>query len=183
VTPLRRSAIAAVLSAMACAAPAAVVDVSPTGFVVHHEAVVDAPPADVYRALTNVGRWWNPAHSHSKNAANLSIDARPGGCFCEKLAGGGGAEHMRVAIAKPGEVLRMVGALGPLQESGLAGSMTWTLAPAGASTKPEVVYSVGGYFRGGFDQIAPAVDSVVGEQLGRLERFVETGKPAEEPRH
>jgi hypothetical protein len=75
VTPLRRSAIAAVLAAMACGAPAAVVDVSPTGFVVHHEAVVDASPADAYRALTNVGKWWNPAHSHSKNAVETGKPA------------------------------------------------------------------------------------------------------------
>jgi uncharacterized protein YndB with AHSA1/START domain len=176
---LRCSAIAAVLFAIACAATAAVVDVSPTGFVVRHEAVVDASPTEVYRALTNVAKWWNPAHSHSKNAANLSIDARPGGCFCEKLPDGGGAEHMRVVIAKPGERLRLIGALGPLQESGLAGSMTWSLAPARNSTKVELVYSVGGYFRGGFDKIAPAVDSVVGEQLARLERSVETGSPEE----
>jgi uncharacterized protein YndB with AHSA1/START domain len=176
--PVTSAALLALLF-LAASSRAAVVDVSPTGFVVRYEAVVDASPADVYRALTNVAKWWNSAHSHSKNAANLSIDARPGGCFCEKLPDGGGAEHMRVVIAKPGEVLRMTGTLGPLQESGLAGSMTWRLAPAGKSTKVELVYSVGGYFRGGFEKIAPAVDSVVGEQLARVERFVETGSPDE----
>lgn len=31
---------------------------------------------------------------------------------------------------------------------------------------------------GGFDKIAPAVDAVLGEQLARLESFVETGKPS-----
>ena len=31
--------------------------------------------------------------------------------------------------------------------------------------------------QGGFEKIAPAVDRVVGEQLGRLQTFIETGKP------
>ncbi len=42
----------------------------------------------------------------------------------------------------------------------------------------ELTYSVGGFIDGGFDKMAPAVDGVLGEQLERLKRFVETGKPA-----
>jgi uncharacterized protein YndB with AHSA1/START domain len=174
-----RSLFCAALVLVACSATAGVVDVSPSGFLVRHEAVVDATPDKVYRTLTaGVGSWWNPDHTRSGDSKNLSIDARPGGCFCEKLPDGGGAEHMRVVFASPRRVLRMVGALGPLQESGLAGSMTWTLTPQGSTTKVEITYSVGGYFRGGFEKIAPAVDGVVGEQLLRLEKFVETGSPS-----
>jgi len=32
---------------------------------------------------------------------------------------------------------------------------------------------------GGFERIAPAVDAVLGEQLGRLKLFIETGKPTQ----
>jgi uncharacterized protein YndB with AHSA1/START domain len=176
---LGRAAAGAFLAA-AGVARAAVVDVSATGFVVRHEATVAGSPANVYRLLTTrVGSWWHPDHTHSKDSKNLSIDPRPGGCFCERLPGGGGAEHMRVVIAAPGEVLRMTGALGPLQEWGLSGSMTWKLTARGSSTHVELSYAVGGFFGGGFEKIAPAVDGVVGDQLRRFSRFAATGDPTE----
>jgi hypothetical protein len=37
---------------------------------------------------------------------------------------------------------------------------------------------VGGYLRGGLGTIAAPVDSVLGQQLGRLKSYVETGEPA-----
>ena len=37
-----------------------------------------------------------------------------------------------------------------------------------------------GLARGGFDTIAPAVESVLNEQLNRLKLFAETGKPTSE---
>jgi hypothetical protein len=78
----------------------------------------------------------------------------------------------------PNKVLRLRGALGPLQAQGLAGSLTWRLVAAGAATKVDLTYSVGGYMQGGFDKMAPAVNFVLGEQLARLKSYVETGKPA-----
>jgi uncharacterized protein YndB with AHSA1/START domain len=184
VIPGERIAVAAGLLAVAfllIAAPARadVVETTAAGFLVRQEATIDSPPDKVYRALASeVGRWWNPEHTYSGDAANLSIDARPGGCFCEKLPDGGGVEHLTVAYIAPGKLLRLRGALGPLGGHGLAGSMTWSLAPAGTGTKVVLTYSVGGYMQGGFDKMAPAVSFVLGEQLGRLKSYVETGKPA-----
>ncbi|HEY6066142.1 MAG TPA: SRPBCC domain-containing protein [Thermoanaerobaculia bacterium] len=170
----KASVTAAVVLLVAASSPAAVVDVSPSGFLVRHELVVAATPEKLYRALTaGIAGWWNPMHTRSGDAKNLSIEPRAGGCFCEKLPGGGAAEHMRVVFVSPPRVLRMVGALGPLQESGLAASMTWTLTAEGTGTKVELTYSVGGYFRGGFEKIAPAVDAVLGDQLSRLGKFAE----------
>ena len=164
---------------IALPASAEVVETTAGGFLVRHEATIDAAPDKVYRALTgDVGKWWNSDHTYSGDATNLTIDARPGGCFCEKLPNGGGVEHMVVAYVAPGQVLRLRGALGPLQGSGLTGSMTWKLAPAASATRLELTYSVGGYMQGGFDKMAPAVNFVLGEQIGRLKAFVETGKPA-----
>ena len=162
-----------VLSAAAAATPAAVIDATPGGFVVQHEAGIQASPGKVYAALLQVGRWWNPQHTFSGRSANLSIDPRAGGCFCERLPSGGGVEHMRVVNVQPNKVLRLVGALGPLQGSGLAGSLTWTLTPSGAGTTLKLSYSVGGYMQGGLDKIAPAVDEVLTDQIGRLKRLVE----------
>ena len=174
----RRLVLTATLLCIAAAAHAEVADLGPTGFLTKHEFSTTATPADSYKAFaTEVTQWWNSSHTYSGSAANLSIDARPGGCFCEKLPDGGGAQHMTVAFLAPGKSVRLVGGLGPLGASGVAGSMTWKFTPAGTGTKVEVAYSVGGYMQGGFDKMAPAVDFVVGEQLGRLKNFIETGKP------
>jgi uncharacterized protein YndB with AHSA1/START domain len=139
---------------------------------------VKAPSAKVYDALIGqIGLWWNPEHTYSHDAKNLSIDPRPGGCFCEKLPNGGGIEHLRVVYIAPNETVRLSGALGPLQASGVAGSMTWKLTGAAENTHVQLSYSVGGFISGGFEKIAPAVEAMLREQLDRLRMFVETGKP------
>jgi uncharacterized protein YndB with AHSA1/START domain len=152
--------------------------VTPNGFLVKLEVSVNSPAAKVYDAMIGqVGSWWNPEHTYSHDAKNLSIDARPDGCFCEKLPNGGGIEHLRVIYVAPPQVVRFSGALGPLQASGVSGSMTWKLTGGGESTRLELSYSVGGFIQGGFDKIAPAVEAMLSEQLDRLKLFVETGKP------
>jgi len=152
--------------------------VTQDGFLVKFEVNVNAPAAKVYDALVGqVGSWWNPEHTYSHDAKNLSIDARPGGCFCEKLPNGGGIEHLRVVYIAPPQVVRFSGALGPLQASGIAGSMTWKLTGGPDNTRLDFSYSVGGFIPGGFEKIAPAVEGMLREQLDRLKLFVETGKP------
>lgn len=152
--------------------------VTPNGFLVKVEASINAPAAKVYEAMVGqVGSWWNPEHTYSHDAKNLSIDPHPEGCFCEKLPNGGGIEHLRVVYVSPPEVVRFSGALGPLQASGVAGSMTWKLTGGPDSTRLELSYSVGGFIPGGFEKIAPAVETMLREQVDRLKLFVETGKP------
>src|SRR5438874_13555312 len=129
-------------------------------FLVNLEVKANASVAKVYGALIGqVGSWWNPEHTYSHDAKNLSIDPRPDGCFCEKLPNGGGVEHLRVVYVAPREVLRLSGGLGPLQASGVAGSMTWKLTGDRDQTRIQLSYSVGGFVVGGFDRIAPAVES------------------------
>ena len=153
--------------------------VTPTGFLVKLEANISAPAAKVYEALIGqIGLWWNPEHTYSHDAKNLSIDPRPGGCFCEKLPNGGGVEHLRVVYIVPGEAVRFSGALGPLQASGLTGSLTWKLISGTDNTRLQLSYSVGGFIDGGFEKIAPAVENMLNDQLNRLKLFAETGKPA-----
>ena len=155
--------------------------VTSTGFLVNLEVKANASVAKVYRALIGqVGSWWDPEHTYSHDAKNLSIDPRPGGCFCEKLPNGGGVEHLRVVYVAPREVLRFSGGLGPLQASGIAGSMTWKLTSDRDQTRIQLSYSVGGFVVGGFDRIAPAVESMLNEQLNRLKLFAETGKTTSE---
>ena len=75
--------------------------------------------------------------------------------------------------------LRLFGGLGPMQFTGAAGHLGFTLKDAGGGkTQISVTYDVGGYARGGLaDRLAAPVDMVLGEQVKRLAKYVETGKP------
>jgi len=155
-----------------------VIESTAAGFLVRNTAAINAPTAKVYVALTDeIGGWWDPAHTFSHNARNLSLDAKPGGCFCERLPDGGGVQHMSVLYASPGKLLRLTGAIGPLQEAALTGTMTWNLLQAGGGTTVELIYTVGGFRAGGFRGIATVVDGVLRRQLARLKALVETGRP------
>ena len=153
-------------------------EITSNGFLVKFEVNVNAPAAKVYDALVGqIGSWWDSEHTYSGDAKNLTIDARPGGCFCEKLPNGGGIEHARVIYVSPREVLRLSGALGPLQASGVAGTLTWRLIDGTENTRIQLSYSVGGFIEGGFEKMAPLVENVLHQQLDRLKQFAETGKP------
>jgi uncharacterized protein YndB with AHSA1/START domain len=159
-----------------------VLEATPGGFALKTTVTIAAPRARVYDALVQaVGRWWDPEHTYSGDAANLSIDPRPGGCFCEKLAQQGAVQHGMVVLAIPAKTLRLAGAIGPLQESGVAGSLTLELAEREGATDVAMTYSVGGYRQGGLQALAPLVDTVLGTQLRRLKDFVEKGTPAPSP--
>jgi uncharacterized protein YndB with AHSA1/START domain len=156
----------------------AVVDASADGFTVRTTLAIRAAPAEVYRRLVrNVGDWWDPSHTFSGNAHNLSIEEKAAGCFCEKLPDGGGVRHMEVVYFAPGKTLRLSGALGPLQSIAAAGGMTIQLSAADGGTKLEVTYAVAGYVPAGMNTWAAPVDEVIEEQFGRLKKYVETGDP------
>jgi uncharacterized protein YndB with AHSA1/START domain len=165
------------LSLVAAPASAKVVSASPQGFALSETATVAASPADVYRTLVDIASWWDGAHSYSGDAANITIDARPGGCWCEKVSDGA-IEHMRIVYAQPGAVLRAQGGLGPLQGEGVAGSLTYSIKPAaGGGSELTQTYVVGGYIRQGAEKLAPAVDGVMGQGFGRLVAKLTSGAP------
>ena len=95
---------AALVLALAVTGPAAaeVKSTTPNGFEVVSIVTIAAPADRVYSALGEVGHWWDPSHTFSHDAANLSIELRAGGCFCERLKGGGSVQHMQVVYAAPG---------------------------------------------------------------------------------
>jgi len=163
---------------LATAAPAAaeVKSATPNGFEVATTVTIAGPADLVYGALGEVGRWWSSSHTFSRDAANLSIELRAGGCFCERLKDGGSVQHLQVVYAAPGAGLRLRGALGPLQMEGVDGTLSWALKPGEGGTDVTQSYVVGGYIRSGMEQWAPRVDRVLDEQLQRLKSFVE-GKP------
>ena len=169
--------IAAGLTALllAGAARAEVTDKSAAGFEVVEKATIAAPPGKVWNLLMRPAHWWASDHTWSGDAKNLSFD--PSGCFCEQLKRGA-VRHMTIAYSDGATQLRLFGALGPLQFTGASGHLGVVLKPAGAGTDVVMTYDVGGYAKGGLaETFAAPVDQVLGEQLARLKKSVETGKP------
>lgn len=161
-------------------ATAEVVSAEPAGFRIRQVAeAAGVPPPTVWAALSDIGKWWDPEHTFSGDARNLSLDPVVRGCFCEKLSLYSGVEHAHVVYAQPAKMLRLTGALGPLQEFGVSGSLTWQIEAAGGGSRITLTYNVSGLADRPLSEWAPIVDEVLGVQARRLARFVTTGNPAE----
>ncbi len=167
--------LALVIPALLATAPASaeVVKVKGSTFVVEHKLTVAAAPDAVWRVLSEPSRWWSKAHSWSGDAANLSMAMRPGGCFCEALPDGGGAEHARVIHVAPNKLLRLSGALGPLQQGAVTGTLSFEMTGEGQDTALVVRYVVSGYTGMDTAKLSPLVDGVIGEQAAGLKRAAE----------
>jgi uncharacterized protein YndB with AHSA1/START domain len=157
---------------------AEVLDSSASGFTVKETLTIQAAPQAVYDKVFHIGEWWNPAHTFSQDSHNLSLDAKAGGCLCEKLPNGGSAKHMDVVRVAPGSTIVLHGALGPMQTMAVSGSMLIQLTPAGGATKLEITYAVAGYSANGMSSLAGVVDTVLLGQFTRLKNFIEHGDPA-----
>ncbi|HEY8539230.1 MAG TPA: hypothetical protein VIL28_10210 [Steroidobacteraceae bacterium] len=161
-------------------ARAEIVNAGPNGFNIRH--VVEVPnvaPPVVWAALADVSKWWDPDHTYSGDARNLSLEPVVRGCFCEKLSLYAGIEHAEVVYAQPAKTLRLIGALGPLQDFGVTGSLTWQIEAAGGGSRITMTYNVGGFADRPLSDWAPIVDEVLVTQAKRLGRFVATGTPDE----
>lgn len=174
--------LAVVASAPALAEVTARTD---AGFVVRVTGEVAASPAEAWKAFTTPSLWWNPQHTFSGEAVNLTMDASANGCFCEKLPVPKGAPptqkpgsvmHMRVVYAEPYRALRLVGGLGPLQSEAVNGTMTVTFKPVdgsgGKTTRILWEYVVGGFMRYKTETISVAVDKVLAEQIAGLTKLI-----------
>jgi uncharacterized protein YndB with AHSA1/START domain len=174
--PMCLAITALLVSAQTISTRAEVVESGPNGFALQRTVHIAATPERVYAALVLPAKWWNSEHTFSGSAANLSLEPRAGGCFCETWSGGS-VQHLVVADAATGKTLRLRGALGPFQGQGADGALTFTLKPAGDGTDLTMENIVGGYMKGGFAKWPPLADSMLAEQMIRLKRYVETGTP------
>lgn len=157
-------------------AGAEVTEAEAIGFTSVNEVTVDAQRMAAWRAAVDeIDRWWSADHTVSGEASRLRIDARPQGCFCERLGPDAGVVHMTVTTIIPGALLRLTGGLGPLGLMGVNGNMTWEFAAAENNTVVRFTYAVGGYRPGGLDALAEVVDAVIAEALQRLKAYIETG--------
>ena len=166
-----------VLSLMATPASAAVVSANSNGFHIRQSAQMVVAPAEAYSAFGRVGSWWSAEHTYSGKAANLSMALSPGGCFCERLDGGGGIEHLRVSYLDPGKRIVLTGSLGPLLYEATAGVMDVKFERIAGGTRVTMDYRVAGFANGGAEKMAPLVDSVLAEQLKRYRDFARTYRP------
>ncbi len=161
------------------AAPAAadVVDSAPGAFTLKIVVEAGAPAAKAYSSLVDIGGWWDPEHTFSGHASNLTLDAAAGGCVCEKLPNGGSVRHLTVVYADPGRLLRLNGGLGPMQDMAVAGSLSFAIAETAGKSTVTLTYKVGGYLPGGLDAMAKPVDGVLTGAMQRLKRYIETSRP------
>jgi hypothetical protein len=186
---IKRFACLLVAVLLPAPAVAEVHDSSSSGFVIRHAIDVPASQRTAWSALIAPARWWNAEHSYSQDAANLSLDARAGGCFCEvlpnpvspKAAPRGSVEHMRVVYVEEPRALRMSGALGPLQSGAGTGTLTVILKTQGEGTRILWEYVYGGYVRGNVSEIAASVDAVLAGQLLGLGKVLGAGSGARVP--
>ena len=171
---------AALILMLSVPAAAEVVSSTPTTMEISQVVTVDAPIAQVWDVLRSPQRWWSKEHTYSDDAANLYLDTQATGCFCERFPDRKGSiEHARIVYIQPPQMIRLTGALGPLQAEAVVGTLTFKLAPEGANaTRLTLTYVVSGYVRAGADALAPKVDEVLALQVLNLKSIAESPAPA-----
>jgi uncharacterized protein YndB with AHSA1/START domain len=170
-----RSLAAIALIFLPAAAQAEVVHSESHGFEVSRSVDLARSPAEALTAFTQVANWWSKDHTYSGDPANLSLDARPGGCFCERFPGGGGIEHMRVTYFEPGQFLILTGALGPLLHEAVAGVMRVQVEKIAGGSRLTIDYRAAGFANGGAGKMAPRVDAMLGESINRYRSYADSG--------
>jgi uncharacterized protein YndB with AHSA1/START domain len=164
-------------------AQAEVKDAASSGFTVENSAVVPVDAATAWQALVgSIDLWWPKEHTWWGRASRLSIDARAGGCFCER-AGERQVQHMQVVFVDPQKLLRMIGGLGPFQGMGLSGVLEWRMTAVDGGTEITLWYRAGGYTPDDLSKLAPVVDSVQAQQLGGLANYLrdQSAKATKQP--
>jgi hypothetical protein len=156
---------------LASPAAAAVVSAGDHGFEVQQSVNLVVPQAQAFAAFGQVGQWWDNQHTYSGDGKRMSLQMRPGGCFCEPFENGGGIEHMRVTYVQPGERVVLTGGLGPLLYEATAGVMDVRVERIAGGSRVTMNYRAAGFAKGGAAAMAPLVDQVLGEQMKRFRAF------------
>jgi hypothetical protein len=177
-TIMLKSLLAAV-AALTLATPAAaeVVERSADHFVLRYTSVMETTQDDLIASVEDIGNWWNPAHTYSGDAHNLSLTLDPGTCFCEALPDGSTFEHGWVSEYDPETGVLLEAPLGPLTgRTPLADwGIGWTGGPSGAGWEVVMTYVVRGPGLGAY---ADGVDAVMQDQFNRFTRYIHYGPEA-----
>ncbi|CAN7316671.1 ATPase [Brevundimonas sp. LjRoot202] len=164
---MNRLLLAAALSALAGSASAEVSSRSDDGFSLTYERGVAASDEAILAAIAGPAAWWSDAHTYSGSAANISVDLRPGGCWCEALPGGG-VKHAEAVLVWPEQrMVRFDAPFGPLQSIGADAilTMSWADVEGQPGRALKWTFVVNGP---GAGAMADAIDGVMSEQFGRL---------------
>lgn len=139
------------------------------GFELKIAISVPATPEQAYKKFVDIGSWWSPEHTWWGKAENLSLNPEAGGCFCE-IDGDKSVLHLTVVFVSPNREIRLSGGLGPLQQMGLDGILTFKFIPVSDNeTRIVQIYRVSGYDPNGLKGLAPVVDKVQSLQMQRLQ--------------
>lgn len=164
---IRTIALAAATLILSGPAAAEITARSDAGFTLSFERPVPASPQAILEAVGHPERWWSSAHTYSGDAANISVDLRPGGCWCETLPGGG-VKHAEAVLVWPNQnMVRFEAPFGPLQGIGADAvlTMSWTPVEGQTTRRLRWTFVVNGP---GSGAMADAVHTVMDEQFGRL---------------
>lgn len=151
----------------AAPASAEVLSADDHGFEIQNSVNLVVPQQQAFAAFGQIGQWWNKEHTYSGDAKRLSLQMRPGGCFCEPLDNGGGIEHMRVTYLQPGERMVLTGSLGPLLYQATTGVMDIKVDRIAGGSRVTMNYKAAGFAKGGAAAMATLVDQVLADQLKR----------------
>ena len=172
---IRIVSAAVALACLTTPAAAEVVERSADHFVLRYESITEGPMEDLPGVVGDLPRWWDPAHTYSGKADNLSISPAVGACFCERLDDGSVFEHGRVQAWDAGTGVLLHAALGPL--NGKTTQADWSIGWTGGQPGVRVVMTY--VVRGdGLEAYADAVDGVMQTQFDRMIRYLEYGEPA-----
>ncbi len=167
---------ALVLLAVSTPAAADVVSASANGFEVRQTVPLVVSPEVAFSSFASLPAWWDPAHTYSKKADNLSLNLTPGGCLCERFPDGGGIEHLRVVYVDPGKHMIFTGALGPLLSMAVNGVLDVQVKSTAGGSELTLDYRASGFYNGGADKLAPMVDAMLAGQMKRFRAYA-TARP------
>jgi uncharacterized protein YndB with AHSA1/START domain len=167
---LRSTLLMAVSLAATTVSIAEVRQSSTDGAIIEHRFQIAATAKDAWAALIHPELWWPADHTWSGDPSYMQLNDQAGGCFCERW-GENSAEHGRVIMALPGELLRIRGSLGPFQEMAVTGVLTVRLAAKDGGTEATVTYRLSGDDSHQLAAMMPVVDKVIGQQFGSFARY------------
>lgn len=152
---------------------ATVLEKGDSGFTVSHQIEAPVTPQELSRIVVEeIHNWWLDDHTWSGSSKNLKITSSLPACFCERMPNRGFVQHMQVVSMMPGKMLRMTGGLGPLQEFPVNAVMTFRFEETRQGSRLVLTYKVRGDAEDGVEKWAGPVDSVLGQQLESLSRYI-----------
>ena len=167
-------------AAMVWATPASaeVDSAGPHGFEISHSINLDVPREQAFAAFSQVRNWSTTPQTYSGEASPLSAELCQRRLIGERLDGGGGVEHLRVAYLQPGERVVLTGSLGPLLYEATSGVMDVKVEKIAGGSRISMNYRAAGFANGGAEKMAPLVDQVLVEQMKRLRTYAAAGPNA-----